>query len=668
MASSARIEELKKKFDENPRRYFAPLANEFRKTGDYDQAILICQEFLPQQPGHMSGHIVFGQALFEAGRLDEARTVFETALTLDPENLIALKHLGDISRAGGDNDGARSWYRRVLDADPRNEEIASVLASLDEPATVAWTSPTPRSMSAVPGQESRPGAAPERTAENPLETAPPEAPLPDFDAMLSAAAAKGAPSNAPDSTPAAQDASDVIELEDTELNFDASRQPPNDDLGVERSIETPMGFESMTTSAPSREPAFPTLDGLETTSLTPPESAPNADESAGHETPAARDRGHQPTEGSDSSLDSFELASSDEPAASAPAGRQAEAVVRETSAPEQHRDESGQASRTSGSSGFVTETMAELYVQQGHYGEAVAVYQQLVQRYPGDEVLRARLVELETKLAETTVELPIAGDEAASSREEVPEAAAEMYEPELPEEEAFAAPATPVAGSRRLAADTPSIREFLSAIAAMQPAARDAAYASDDAPPEPDESGHDADGATSAAPEDNGVVDDIAFDGTESLGEVATEIHATADDVEPEPVHDEPYEEPVRDESSVRGSIDALFTGAEASNDDEEAASRLADAFSQNVADDEPPMAGQPARRAQDELSLDHVFRERSGAADRGQPAFSFDQFFSQSATERTSNAPADQPGAPTGSPDDDIQQFNAWLEGLKKT
>ena len=63
MASSERIDELKRKFDENPRRYFAPLANEFRKSGDLDQAILICQEFLPQQPGHMSGHIVYGKAL-----------------------------------------------------------------------------------------------------------------------------------------------------------------------------------------------------------------------------------------------------------------------------------------------------------------------------------------------------------------------------------------------------------------------------------------------------------------------------------------------------------------------------------------------------------------------------------------------------------------------------
>src|SRR5260221_792891 len=138
MASTARIDELKKKFDENPRRYFAPLANEFRKAGDIEQAIVICEEFLPQQPGHMSGHIVYGQALFEAGRLPEARAVFETALGLDPENLIALRHLGDIAHGQGDDVAARSWYLRVLDADPRNEEIQALIASLGtEPEAVA---------------------------------------------------------------------------------------------------------------------------------------------------------------------------------------------------------------------------------------------------------------------------------------------------------------------------------------------------------------------------------------------------------------------------------------------------------------------------------------------------------------------------------------------------
>src|SRR5689334_21916384 len=133
MASSARLDELKKKFDENPRRYFAPLANEHRKSGDLDQAIALCRTHLPQQPGHISGHIVLAQALFEAGSLDESRDIFHTALGLDPENLIALRYLGDIAKESSDLETARSWYQRVLEVDPRNDEIVQLVRELDSP-------------------------------------------------------------------------------------------------------------------------------------------------------------------------------------------------------------------------------------------------------------------------------------------------------------------------------------------------------------------------------------------------------------------------------------------------------------------------------------------------------------------------------------------------------
>src|SRR5215211_5168915 len=159
MASSDRIDELKQKFDENPRRYFAPLANESRKGGDLDQAILICQEFLPQQPGHMSGHIVYGQALYESGRVDEARGVFETALSLDPENLIALRHLGDIAGRQGDPTSARRWYERVLEADPRNDEIQSLLAGLQETPAAHDVAATPDYAMHEPHAEHPPRAA-----------------------------------------------------------------------------------------------------------------------------------------------------------------------------------------------------------------------------------------------------------------------------------------------------------------------------------------------------------------------------------------------------------------------------------------------------------------------------------------------------------------------------
>jgi tetratricopeptide (TPR) repeat protein len=133
MSTAARIEELRNKFEENARRYFAPLANELRKAGDLTQAIALCREHLPKQPGHMSGYIVFGQALYESGELDEGRVVFEQALALDPENLIALHHLGHIAKQRGDTPLARRWYERALETDPRNDDIAHQLAALATP-------------------------------------------------------------------------------------------------------------------------------------------------------------------------------------------------------------------------------------------------------------------------------------------------------------------------------------------------------------------------------------------------------------------------------------------------------------------------------------------------------------------------------------------------------
>jgi tetratricopeptide (TPR) repeat protein len=130
MADSGRLDELQRKFDENPRRYFAPLANEYRKGGDVERAIELCRTYLPHLPGHMSGYIVYGQALFDAKRGQEAAAIFQEALRIDPENVIALRHLGDIARMDGDRAAAIQWYEKVLELDPKNEEIAAYITEL----------------------------------------------------------------------------------------------------------------------------------------------------------------------------------------------------------------------------------------------------------------------------------------------------------------------------------------------------------------------------------------------------------------------------------------------------------------------------------------------------------------------------------------------------------
>ena len=142
MQGSPRIDELRQKFHENPRRYFAPLANEYRKAGDPEQAIAICRAHLAQQPGHMSGHVVYAQSLYDAARVDESRVVFEKALSLDPDNAIVLRYLGDISRQRGDSAEALHWYSRALEADPHDSEVAAYIAELTEPLTEPLTEAT----------------------------------------------------------------------------------------------------------------------------------------------------------------------------------------------------------------------------------------------------------------------------------------------------------------------------------------------------------------------------------------------------------------------------------------------------------------------------------------------------------------------------------------------
>jgi tetratricopeptide (TPR) repeat protein len=182
MQGFTRIDELKQKFHENPRRYFAPLANEYRKAGDPEQAIAICRAHLAQQPGHMSGHVVYGQALYDAKRTDEARSVFEKALSLDPDNVIVLRHLGDIARQAGKSEEARHWYSKALDVDPQDTEIAAYLAELTEPLMTADAAPTHAAAadSSSPPEEASKVVEPE-AAPVEQEARQPAIPLADLD-------------------------------------------------------------------------------------------------------------------------------------------------------------------------------------------------------------------------------------------------------------------------------------------------------------------------------------------------------------------------------------------------------------------------------------------------------------------------------------------------------
>jgi hypothetical protein len=116
----------------------------------------------------------------------------------------------------------------------------------------------------------------------------------------------------------------------------------------------------------------------------------------------------------------------------------------------------------------------------------------------------------------------------------------------------------------------------------------------------------------------------------------------------------------------ARRSLEDLFPETPVTARTEAAAQTLATAFGRS----EPQ--GRPTRAASNELSLDNVFRGAPEGAPPTDGGFSFDQFFSDSRAS-TSDVAAPATTAPdTGrssnsSDAHDIEQFTAWLEGLKK-
>ena len=221
---------------------------------------------------------------------------------------------------------------------------------------------------------------------------------------------------------------------------------------------------------------------------------------------------------------------------------------------------------------FVTETMAELYLQQGFVEEALQVYRKLLEWSPGDEGIRSRIAALE-----------------AGAPSSIAEAAS-------------AAHALDRAGQ--------SVRHFFGRIARR-----------------------------SAAPR---AQRESALD-LVSLGAQMASRHDSGD---------------APGDRSVSPTLTELFANAKRPGDDDDAAAQqLASAFSP------PETAGRPSRAADSELSLDHLFRdvprESSGAV-------TLDAFFAASGgdTSEASDAADDAADeARTG----DIEQFTAWLEGLKK-
>jgi tetratricopeptide (TPR) repeat protein len=127
---AARIESLKLSHAENPARFVMPLASAWREAGETAKAEELLRQNLKRHAGYLSAKILLGRCLADRGAYAEARKEFEYVLTVDPQNLIALRTLGDMAAAEGNAGEARRRYGELLSIDPMNAEGRRALAVL----------------------------------------------------------------------------------------------------------------------------------------------------------------------------------------------------------------------------------------------------------------------------------------------------------------------------------------------------------------------------------------------------------------------------------------------------------------------------------------------------------------------------------------------------------
>ena len=147
-ADNPRIEELRRRVQTDPASIaFAQLAEEYRRAGEFENAINVCRNGLERYPAYHSARVTLGRALLAVDRLDEAQAEFERVLEGAPDNLSAARGLDEIRQLRGESPLA-STPPSLLVSKPRPSEVLfdldTLLQQLDERAKRLAETPPPR--------------------------------------------------------------------------------------------------------------------------------------------------------------------------------------------------------------------------------------------------------------------------------------------------------------------------------------------------------------------------------------------------------------------------------------------------------------------------------------------------------------------------------------------
>jgi tetratricopeptide (TPR) repeat protein len=154
VVDNPRIEELRRRVQKDPASIaFAQLAEEYRRAGNFDDAVDVCRAGLERHPSYLSARVTLGRALIELERFDEAEAELNVVLQSAPENLAAIRGLAEIHQRRGDLGEALKQYQSALGIAKHDPDIEE---SVHELSRQLGASTDPGVSPGVP-----PGAAPE---------------------------------------------------------------------------------------------------------------------------------------------------------------------------------------------------------------------------------------------------------------------------------------------------------------------------------------------------------------------------------------------------------------------------------------------------------------------------------------------------------------------------
>jgi len=100
LPSAARLLEMERRLEREPSSLlFAPLAEMYRASGRLVDAERLLRRGLERHPEHHSAATALGRVLLEQGRHEEAGAVLEEVVASVPDNLLAVRLLGEVATA-----------------------------------------------------------------------------------------------------------------------------------------------------------------------------------------------------------------------------------------------------------------------------------------------------------------------------------------------------------------------------------------------------------------------------------------------------------------------------------------------------------------------------------------------------------------------------------------